>query len=287
MASEFAAGARAEDVDLPLELPFRAVAGGFHFVADAGGDRFAERGFEFDEFVFAFGANVDFEFRFVGDGVDGGAAFDLAEIEGGARVRGNFCVDEADRAADERVDGIGHAEVGPTVAAGAGDEDFEAAGGEGFGGDVIGAGAVEDDGGFQVRAIGFDEGAHAAEIAFAFFADVSDEEDRATRLDPGFLDGARDGDERGEAGAVVGDAGGAQAFAVAADFHFGAGGKDGVEMRGEHYDFFVGGAGEFADDVAGFVDCTLSPDSARSVLTTLARAASWNGGAGISVMRTC
>ncbi len=68
-------------------LPFERSRGGFHFVADAGGDGFVECGFELDDFVFAFGANVDLEFGVVGDGVDGGAAFDLAEIKGGARGR--------------------------------------------------------------------------------------------------------------------------------------------------------------------------------------------------------
>ncbi len=107
----------------------------------------------------------------------------------------------------QRVDGIGHAEVGPTVAAGAGDENFEAAGSEGFGGYVVGAGAVEDYCCFQARAVGFDQGAQPRKVAFAFFADVGDEEDGAAGLDLGFVDGAGDGDERGEAGAVVGDAG--------------------------------------------------------------------------------
>jgi hypothetical protein len=119
---------------------------------------------------------------------------------------------------------------------------------------VISAGTVEDECRFQARAVGFDQGAHAAEVAFAFFADVGYEEDGAAGPDLGFLDGAGDGDERGEACAVVGDAGCAQAFAFSADLYVGAGGKDGVEMRGEHHDFFVVGAGEFADDVAGLVD---------------------------------
>ena len=107
---------------------------------------------------------------------------------------------------------------------------------------------------FRLRAIGVDESAHAAEIAFALFADVGDEKNGAARLDSGFVNGAGDGDEAGEAGSVVGDAGRVQAVAVAADFNFGAWRENGVEMRGEHHDFFVGGAGEFADDVAGFVD---------------------------------
>ncbi len=97
VSGEFAARARAEDFNLPLELPFRAIARRLHFVAHACGDRFAQRGFEFREFVFVLGANVDFQFRFVRNRVDGGTALDLSEIECGARACGNFCVDEANR----------------------------------------------------------------------------------------------------------------------------------------------------------------------------------------------
>src|SRR6267378_4312259 len=82
-----------------------------------------------------------------------------------------------------------------------------AARGERFGGDVVGAGTVEYDHGFKFGFVGVDEGAHAAEIAFAFFADVGDEEYGAARVDLGFLTGAGDGDEGCEAGAIVRDAG--------------------------------------------------------------------------------
>ena len=93
-----------------------------------------------------------------------------------------------------------------------------------------------------------------AKITFAFFSDVGDEEHRAAWLDSGFVNGARDGDEAGEARAVVGDSRSVEAIAIAANFDFGARRKNGVEMRGEHHDFFVGCAGEFADDVASLVD---------------------------------
>src|ERR1700686_204411 len=127
VGKQFPAGATAQQIDFPFELAFGAVARGFHFVANSGGDAFAESGLELPEFVFAFGANVDFKFRFVGYGVYGSAAFNLADVEGGARGEGNFGVDEADGGAHERVDGVGHAKVGPTVAAGTGDGGFEAA----------------------------------------------------------------------------------------------------------------------------------------------------------------
>src|SRR5580704_2720535 len=64
---EFPAGAAAEQLDFPFELAFRTIAGGVHFVADTGGDAFAERGFETRELVLALGAHVHFNARFVGN----------------------------------------------------------------------------------------------------------------------------------------------------------------------------------------------------------------------------
>src|SRR5258708_26713023 len=69
-----------------------------------------------------------------------------------------------------------------------------------------------------------------------------------------FVACAGNGDERGETGAVVGDSGGEEAIAFVADFYFGGGGKDGVQMRGEYDDFLFICAAQFADDVAGFID---------------------------------
>src|SRR6266436_2379989 len=243
IGGQFPAGAAAEEFHFPFEFSFGALAGRFHLIAHAGGDALAQSGLELGELVLALGANVDLEFGFVGDGVDGSA-----------RGGGDFDVDEADRGAHEGVDGIGHAEVGPTVAAGTVDGGFEAAGGQRFGGDVVGAGAIKDNYGFQLRLVGFDEGAHAAEIAFTFFANVGDEKDGAARLDMGFLASAGYGDERGETRAVIGDSGGEEAITVVADFYFGGGGKDGVEMGGEHDHFFFVCAAQLADHVAGLVD---------------------------------
>ena len=147
-------------------------------------------------------------------------------------VAGNARVDEAHGAANQRVDRIGHAEIGPAVAAGTGDDDFEAARSQRFGGDVVDAGAVENDDGFQAVTIGIDERAHAAEIAFAFFADVGDKQNGALRLDARFVNGARDGHQRRQAGTVVGNSRRAHAIAFAMNFDVGAGGKNGIEMRG-------------------------------------------------------
>jgi len=51
-----------------------------------------------------------------------------------------------------------------------------------FGGDVVGAGAVENDHGFGLI-YRRDQSAHARGDCFAFFADIGDEEDGAARMD--------------------------------------------------------------------------------------------------------
>src|SRR5579864_7618606 len=126
IGGQFPAGTAAEGLHLPFEFPLGAIASGFHFVANAGGDAFAQSGLELGELVFTLGANVDLKFGFVGDGIDGSAAFDLADVESSARSDGNFGVDETDGGAHQGIDGIGHAEVRPTVAAWATDSGFEA-----------------------------------------------------------------------------------------------------------------------------------------------------------------
>ena len=126
-SGELTAGAAPEQFHLPLQLALRAVASGFHFVAGSSGDTFTKRGIEARELVLALGANVDFDARFMGNGIHGRAAFNLADVKRRAWDRRHFCVDEAHGATHERVDGIGHSEIRPAVAAGAGDERFQAA----------------------------------------------------------------------------------------------------------------------------------------------------------------
>ena len=107
-----------------------------------------------------------------------------------------------------------------------------------IGGDVIGSSAIENDHGFEPAVVGIDEGAHAAEIAFAFFANVSHKENRALRFDLRFVKGSSDGRERGEARSIVRDAGREHAAAIAAHFDFRSCRENCVEMRGEHDEFF-------------------------------------------------
>ena len=113
------------------------------------------------------------------------------------------------RALAEEEDGVGRAGVGPGVAAGAGDGDAEAEAAEGAGDDGGAAAAFERDGGGDARAIGaaLEEVTHAAEVAFAFFAYVRGEEDGDGWSDVGVAKSGGDGEQSGEAGGVVADAG--------------------------------------------------------------------------------
>src|ERR1700682_365970 len=110
-------GAATKKLDSPLKLPFRAVSRRFHLIAYSSGNAFAQSGFKLAEFVLAFRADVDFQFCFVRDGIHGGAAFDLAQVERSARAGRHFGIDEAHGAANQRVDGVRHPKVRPAVTA--------------------------------------------------------------------------------------------------------------------------------------------------------------------------
>ena len=75
--------------------------------------------------------------------------------------------------------------------------------------------------------------ADAAEIAFAFFADIGEEEQGQSGDDAELMECGGEGPERGESGAVVADAGAEQAGLLAADVERGGGGKDRVEVGAE------------------------------------------------------
>ena len=102
------------------------------------------------------------------------------------------------------------------------------------------AAAFEDDGGGDAVAVGaaLEEVAHAAEVAFAFFAYVGGEEDGDGWGDVGVAEGGGYGEQAGESGDVVADAGGVDAVGVGGfdGFAVGAFGEDGVEVGGEEDD---------------------------------------------------
>jgi hypothetical protein len=89
------------------------------------------------------------------------------------------------------------------MSAGPRDEYLEAAGGQRFGGNVIGSRPIENDHGAQFRPIGVNQRAHAAEISFALLSDIGGKEDCPARLDSGGLKGPRNSYQAGESRAVV------------------------------------------------------------------------------------
>ncbi len=95
------------------------------------------------------------------------------------------------------------------------------------------------------------EVAHAAEIAFAFFAYVTEKQERRGELRGGVCKGSGQGKQSGKAGAVISGSGDFEAVLIVdATEHgveLGFGREDGIEMRGENYD----GAGACGVEVRG------------------------------------
>ena len=196
-----------------------------------------DRGCGGDELRGVGGTDVEKGGGGLGNGVDGGAAGDVADVDGGEGVGGEIDCGDVGEGVAEKEDGVEGAGVGPGVAAGAGDGDAEAEAAEGSGDDGGAAASFEGDGGGDAVAVGaaLEEVTHAAEVAFAFFAYVGGEEDGDGWGDFGEAQGGGDGEEAGEAGGVVADAGGVDARAL---FFFGGfdgrvGGEDGIEMGRE------------------------------------------------------
>ena len=143
------------------------------------------------------------------------------------------------------------------MSAGAGDGDLEAMRGDALGGDVLDGCAVHRDYSGQMRAVAFHQRANSAEIAFAFFADVSREDDCFRRANARFGKRARQTDESGETSAVVRDAGGLDAMGVALGAHAGGSGKNRIEMRCKKDDGARIRAGALADHIADVVRADL------------------------------
>src|SRR6185437_3921681 len=94
-----------------------------------------------------------------------------------------------------RGDGVGRSGVSKAVTAGAVDGYLKSGAAEGLRYGGVGAGAVEDDVGGDaagIRALAI-EMADAAEVAFAFFADVTDEEERRGEFHLRLSERMRDG----------------------------------------------------------------------------------------------
>ncbi len=248
-----AGGADADGLDFDGELAL-VVAEGVFFV-EAGLDG----GFEFRvdgiEGGGVGGALVELEPGLEGDGVDGGAAADAADVVGGLGFGGDFDVADVGDGAAEGVGGVGEAEGSVGVAAGAGEGDLVAKAADADGYDVGEVVAVDGDEAVDLAFEGgVEEGLGAAGIAEAFLADVGDKGDGAAGFEGGGLEGVDEGEEAGEAAAIVADAGRGVGGAGVFDVDVGAFGEDGVLVGGDD-EVGVGlDAGAVAEDVAGGVD---------------------------------
>ena len=187
------------------------------------------------------GANVEQGGGGFGDGVDGGAAGDMARIDRCERIIGDFEGGNLGQGSAEEKDWVRGSGVGPGVAAGAGDGDAKAEAAEGSSDDGGVAAAIKGDSGGDAVAVGaaLEEVTHAAEVAFAFFAYVGGEEDGDGWNDVGVTQGCGYGEESGQAGGVVADAwcldyGGVFLFD---GVDLGFDGEDCVEMGGEEDDW--------------------------------------------------
>ena len=262
---EAAAGAGAGFADAAGDL---AQGGLFVFPFAGAGDGGIEDGGHAFQEGFIDGAEIEAGAGEGGDGIDADAAFDDAEVEGETGGGGGEIFGEDGDHAGDGVDGVGDAVIVPAMATGALDGDFVSAAGECFVGDVTGGGAVEDEEGADFGSEGGlgTEVAHAAEVAVAFFADIGDEDGGGGEAGErgGGFEGADEGEEGGEACAVVTDAGtGEDAVGFGFDVGWRFGGEDGVEVSGEGN---VGGRGvgfEEGDDVAGLIDFGVTAELAK------------------------
>jgi len=217
---------------------------GCGFLRGGGGQEIVEnlvdQGDGGEELAGVCGAEVEEGGGGLGDGVDRGAAGDVTDVDGDEGVGGEPETGDLGEGTAEEEDGVGGAGVGPGVAAGAGHGDAEAEGAECSGDDGGVAAAFEDDGGGDAVAVGaaLEEVSHAAEVALAFFAYVGGEEDGDGWGDVGVAEGGGYGQQAGESGDVVADAGSLDSMGVGgfAGLAVGAFGEDGVEMGGEEDD---------------------------------------------------
>ncbi len=141
------------------------------------------------------------------------------------------------------------------MAAGAAGDDFEAAAAEGLGDDGVGAGAIDDNAVCNgiAPARRLEDMAHAAQVAFSFFAHVANEDEGQGVRNLRAGNHGRDGEHGGDTGAVVGNSGAIQASALLADVERRGCRKHGVDMRAEG-DVAVAVTGAESEDVADLVD---------------------------------
>src|SRR5438552_8970978 len=131
------------------------------------------------------------------------------------------------------------AEVAPGVSSRTADRNLKTAATKGFGNDCVSARAVDDDAPDDgVLPFRFGKNvAHAAQIAFSFFADISDEEERSGMRKLEFLDGRGNGEQGRHARSVVRNTRTVKLSPFVADIQGGTRGENGVDVRADRNDF--------------------------------------------------
>ena len=169
----------------------------------------------------------------------------------------------------ERVDRIAGAIVAPAMPAGAGDGHFKAAAGQGPAGDVIGVGAVQNQERFRPGSIRLPaQVAHAAQVALAFLSHVGDQQGRQRRVRQGRrrVPGGGQGQQRGQARAVVGNAGSQEpAVAGKLDFVRRAGREHRIQVRRNRHRGAVAAAGQRGDHVARTVQARFPAQALKAL----------------------
>ena len=253
---QFSGGARAERADIQLQR-VRGRLPGRRFFFHARLKRFAQGRFQLGELDVVFRAQIDFHGGARWNRIDRSAALDRAEIVRTSRIGGHRDRRKLHDSARHGRNRIRRAEIRPAVASRSGDGGFKAPRGDALRGDVIGGRPVNRDDSRETRAVAIHQRAHAAQISFALFAHVADQNNRLRRAHARLRQRPRKARQGREADAVVGNPGREQPAGVALHANFRARRKHGIEMRGEKNHALGVGAGPLRDHVAGLVRADL------------------------------
>ena len=186
-----------------------------------------QRDFKAQQLVGIGGSEIDGGLSAFRNRVHADAAANGAEIERGARLFGQGSFGQRGQSHGQRGDGVRRARIGKAMPAGSGDGNLVAAAAQSLGDGCIGAGAIQH----NVRGDAAGERAvlvkmaHAAQVAFAFFAHIAQHDQRDGQFNAGVDEGAHDGQHSDHAGGIV--AGARRVKTVAVEY------VDGVECRRE------------------------------------------------------
>lgn len=184
------------------------------------------------------------------DRVDAGAALDDAEIERALRILRGFEVVNHRDCAGETVNGRTHdAEFMQAVSAHAFKDDAEALAADRAAKNAVDIGRIDCDHAVII-VLFLKERFAAAKIAVAFFAERSDKNDVADRLDVVLSHAAHDLKHAGKTARIIRDAGRIVDVSFFTDGAVGAFFKDGVDVRADDKHRAVSGTLDAADNIA-------------------------------------